>query len=94
MSLNPFHLQLLSIKLDNIPPIVQLPALSGRPRPVSKTCPTHNHTGEREKGGEVGVMGRSGRSRRWSTRRRRRRRRRRESAEMRREIEKWQVAMQ
>lgn len=48
----PLHLQLLSIRLYNISLIVQLPALSSLPRPVSKTCPTHNHSGS-SRGGVV-----------------------------------------
>ena len=51
----PLHLQLLSIRLYNIPPIVQLPALSALPRPVSKTCPTHNHTRSSKRRGEGGA---------------------------------------
>lgn len=45
MSLNPHHhhLQLLSIRLYNIPPIVQPQALSSLVRPVSGSCPAHNH---------------------------------------------------
>lgn len=50
----PLHLQLLSIRLYNIRPIVQLPALSALPRPVSKTSPTHNHTTGAARGGEGG----------------------------------------
>lgn len=57
---DPLHLQLLSIRLYNIPPIVQLPALSALPRPVSRTCPTHNHTGSSERGeGAVGGVDRT-----------------------------------
>lgn len=49
----PVHLQLLSIKLYNIPPIVHLPLLSGLPRPVSRTGTRHTHsncTGRKEEG--------------------------------------------
>lgn len=51
----PLHLQLLSITLYNIPPIVQLLALSALPRPVSKTCPTHNHTRRSKRKGGGGA---------------------------------------
>lgn len=37
------HLQLLSIKLYNIPPTVHLLLLSGQPRPVSRTRTRHTH---------------------------------------------------
>lgn len=46
----PLHLQLLSIRLYNIPPIVQLAALSALPRPVSKDLPhTQSQLGSGEK---------------------------------------------
>lgn len=72
----PLHLQLLSIRLYNIRPIVQLPALSALPRPVSKTSPTHNHTTGAARRGGGGLIGWSERSKRWGKTDRRKRRRR------------------
>lgn len=74
----PLHLQLLSIRLYNACPIVPLPALSALPRPVSRTGPAHDHTtgAAREEGrGTTGLIGRSGRSKRWGKSDRRRRER-------------------
>lgn len=52
MSLNPLHLQLLSIRLYNTRPIVPLPALSALPRPVSGTGQSaHTITLQEREGG-------------------------------------------
>lgn len=56
----PVHLQLLSIKLYNIPPIVHLPLLSALPRPVSKTGTRRTHsncTGRKRESGKGGGDG-------------------------------------
>lgn len=61
MSLNPLHLQLLSIRLYNTRPIVPLPALSALPRPVSGTDRSAHTITPQERGGGRGSQdGRGG----------------------------------
>lgn len=52
---DPLHLQLLSIRLYNISPIVQHPALSALPRFDSRASPIHNHMGAARGGGVGGT---------------------------------------
>lgn len=59
----PVHLQLLSIKLYNIPPIVRLLPLSALPRPVSRTRTRHTRsscTGSKGESGKAGGGGEGG----------------------------------